>query len=471
MITILIFLGISLDGLAENDVLNIPIFENISSWNPHQSIKTNTNKVFKQIYENLVRLKADGSIEPSLAQKWSFKDGNLKFEIVKGRKFSNGAELTSSHVKESLENSIAMKNLLASQIISIEKSGPHTISLKLSDKNVKLILRKLADAQGFIFNNKTEFLGTGPYEIAEKKKNYILLKRKKKNESNFSEIKFHVTKRESQVLEFNKGKLDEVQSSNPLKEQRAIERYAFSGTLISVINDRGILSSKALRKVILNSIPWRKIANSVLRNGKVADSLIPIGIPGNREIVYKREKIDLNDLEVRKELSAIKNKILTIGTVAKFLSPESKKHFKIALQDLGLEVKFVTEKFGKLLRLFKEGKIDLTFKIDHPFFFEPLAIYNQYLSNSNNNIHSFKDQKFDELYKATEASLDKNSKMKNLKKVNEYLRTKYLLTPIMFPYKFVYFSRKISNVDDLEMSLLFWEYPYRKYGRAKNADQ
>src|ERR671924_604102 len=112
-------------------------------WLPHLYVGAE-DVVLKPMYENLLSRDAKtGELTPMLAERWQVLDGGRtwKFQLRKGVRFHNGAELTAEDVRatfaaiarEGSANSLATEFRL---IKSMEVENPHTLTVRFEKPSV-----------------------------------------------------------------------------------------------------------------------------------------------------------------------------------------------------------------------------------------------------------------------------------------------------------------------------------------------
>ena len=80
---------------ADKDVLTVAHFGDVVTLDPHGVQSTVTNLVKVNIFENLVKQEADGTIVPELAESWEqVDDTTYIFKLRQDVKFSNGDPMT-----------------------------------------------------------------------------------------------------------------------------------------------------------------------------------------------------------------------------------------------------------------------------------------------------------------------------------------------------------------------------------------
>lgn len=168
---------------------NLAMIGEPQSLDPMASTADLVSIIMQHVYEPLYTFDANWAVQPMLAAgmpKVSEDGKTYTIELRKGVKFHNGRELDSEDVVASLKRWADMtprgKALLKS-IASITGKGPTTVEIVLNDVQPAL-LAHLALPSGFagimakdsIANPLTEFVGTGPYKLRERRPDqYVVL--------------------------------------------------------------------------------------------------------------------------------------------------------------------------------------------------------------------------------------------------------------------------------------------------------
>jgi peptide/nickel transport system substrate-binding protein len=150
----------------------------------HWTTASITETLTNHIYEGLFSLDRDNKPIPMLAESAPVsKDGlTYTFKLRAGVKFHNGKEMTSDDVVASLnrwgKQSIYGKALYA-QVAELRAVDPLTVEMKLKEKSaIVLISLAVPNNFGAIYPKEiaakfppevkvTEYVGTGPYKLAE----------------------------------------------------------------------------------------------------------------------------------------------------------------------------------------------------------------------------------------------------------------------------------------------------------------
>ncbi|QUS37301.1 ABC transporter substrate-binding protein [Falsirhodobacter algicola] len=134
---------------------------------------------WQNVFEGLVRIDADGAVQPQLATGWTLSDDGttLTFALREGVHFHNGAAFDSATAKFSLdrigaEGSTNGQKALYAAIASVEAPEPDRLVVHLSHPDAQLIYRLGFPAAVMVeptsaATNATDPVGTGPFRVQE----------------------------------------------------------------------------------------------------------------------------------------------------------------------------------------------------------------------------------------------------------------------------------------------------------------
>jgi peptide/nickel transport system substrate-binding protein len=151
---------------------------------PHKVPAFTSHRVFELVYSTLTRLGPDLSVQPELAESWSYSpDGRQLTLRLRQAKFHNGEPLTSADVKFTFErilnpNTKAVARAFFADLERVEAPDPRTVVMHLKQPNVALLIymahpnasvvsEKVAGAAGDDLSRKEHAIGTGPFRLAE----------------------------------------------------------------------------------------------------------------------------------------------------------------------------------------------------------------------------------------------------------------------------------------------------------------
>lgn len=172
-------------ALAQSDAaLTFAWPVNVGALNPHLY---SPNQMFAQnmVYEPLVRYRADGTVEPWLATKWTISDDGrtYTFSLRHDVTFSNGEPFTAEAAKANFDAVLANRSRhawleLANQITQVDAVDRYTLRLHLKDSYYPT-LQELSLPRPFRFIAPSQFvnggtkdgikapIGTGPWLLTD----------------------------------------------------------------------------------------------------------------------------------------------------------------------------------------------------------------------------------------------------------------------------------------------------------------
>ena len=178
-------LGMS-TALAAGDTLIVGNPLDAVSLDPHRTNDAASALPMFQIYDTLVKLSPEMTIEPSLATEWTQIDENtLEFKLHQGVKFHNGEEMKASDVKFTFERHInpetaapaafMLSTLSEVQVVDdytvrfITKEPCASLLYNLTHVDMGILSEKAVTEAGDNYANQP--IGTGPYKFVSWKKN------------------------------------------------------------------------------------------------------------------------------------------------------------------------------------------------------------------------------------------------------------------------------------------------------------
>jgi len=180
IIFILFLISCSTPSPVEDSIV-IRIKNDPLTLDPAYIVDVTSGQLASQIFSPLLQFSKDMELIPCIAESWSTIDGKqYTFHIKKNLKFSNGTPLTAYCVKKSFERILTInppspRKWIFDEVEKISVLDEFTLKIDLKSPS-ETFLSKLTMPNAFItLDGKT---GTGPYQIAEwKKDQYLLLKK------------------------------------------------------------------------------------------------------------------------------------------------------------------------------------------------------------------------------------------------------------------------------------------------------
>lgn len=158
---------------AAPDPLRIVLPSEITPPDPHHRFWMTSESMYSAIFDRLVRIDGEGSVQPELATSWSTDDGlTYRFALRPGVTFHDGSTFDAADVVFSLKRAKTfpegVHQARLKGMVSMRASGPLEIELKMRRMD-PLLLRKLALIAMLPKGTPqpmVEPIGTGPYRWA-----------------------------------------------------------------------------------------------------------------------------------------------------------------------------------------------------------------------------------------------------------------------------------------------------------------
>ncbi|WP_221583694.1 ABC transporter substrate-binding protein [Microbacterium sp. G2-8] len=166
--------GSTAGGSTEGGSLRIGAVVDVTTWDPGEGAWGNEALYFQSVYDTLLRMSADGEIEPGLAETWEYDDSRttLTLDLRDGVTFSDGEELTAEAAAESVlayRDGAAPNAGYLSDVESVEAADENTVEIRLSQPNPALeaYLTQNAGVVGSpsAADPATTPVGSGPYVL------------------------------------------------------------------------------------------------------------------------------------------------------------------------------------------------------------------------------------------------------------------------------------------------------------------
>lgn len=174
-------------SLAQSGTLTVATAQDPQSWDPIDTFLVAWGTVAHNIYDGLIIRTPDLKLQPGLATKWTYLNGNktLRFTLRKGVKFHNGEPFNANAVKFSFDRLLGPEGKKGPQqanynsIKQVKVVGPYTVDFILSQAD-PVLLTKLAGYGAMIVPPRyikekgdayfdTHPVGTGPFSFVSYK--------------------------------------------------------------------------------------------------------------------------------------------------------------------------------------------------------------------------------------------------------------------------------------------------------------
>jgi len=292
------------------------------------------HEVLANVFDTLVTTDSEGNLAPSLCERWALEDDarTVRLHLRKGVVFSDGAPLSASAVKASLERSIRLsRNQMpaafvailgvpeylegkAGEVSGITAPGTHEIEIRLRDP-LPIFPSLLSDprtgiaAVGPEENGTAAVLGTGPFRKLSQDPDRVVLERNPrcwKEPPRLDRIEFRLSLPAAAIAEgLRSGELDLARDLLPQDLDSILREPRFRTGLVETPkkNTYFVLfrtgsaagSNASLRRALASSVRTQDFVWGTLgRFAMPATGLLPPGIlghdPGRRQSHLSEEK-------------------------------------------------------------------------------------------------------------------------------------------------------------------------------------
>lgn len=392
-------LGAAQGALAQNRTLTIGLALPPLSMDPSISGNGRAGVHLLPAYEPLVRERADGSMEPALAESWVVAPDNkeVTFKLRKGVKFSDGDPVTAAAVKKSFEYWRGKKgpftvNFLA--VTSVNALDDQTLNIKLSEPQPSIVgLFNAAWNAGAIISPKgvdnpaalgTQTFGAGPYKLDSSatitRKSYVFVKNDlyyDKKRQHWDKIVMTVFEDQNSGVQSVKAGQTQVLISDPITAHANVNSLPKDVRLMTEpIGWNGLIFLDRDGKVnpVMKDVRVRRAINMALNRPLIGRALFgnfiepSVQLQGKGFIGYdpaNEEKLPYS-LEKAKALlseAGYPNGItITIGYVNNTLSSTMTQAIAAQLKRAGITVRTAEyQGFGPMLNAFNKREHEILF--------------------------------------------------------------------------------------------------------------
>lgn len=170
--------GTANDAAGADGVVRVATVVDVQSFDPGLNPGQGQRVFLDPVYDSLLTVGKDGSIEPGLASDWKLTKTELTMTIESGRRFSDGTDLDAEAVKSALEHNQQAGGPAAAalaNVAAVETKGDDQVVLALKAPSPALPVT-LTDVAGMIASPAatesgdlaTAPVGSGPYVLDQK---------------------------------------------------------------------------------------------------------------------------------------------------------------------------------------------------------------------------------------------------------------------------------------------------------------
>lgn len=325
---VLFALMLAVPSYGAGDTLIVANIYDAKSLDPIAITDMASAAVMYHVYDNLLAILPDATLEPRLALEWKqLNDTDYAFKLREGVKFHNGEPFTAEDVKFTFERAMgpggSMVRSLVEDVAAVEVVDDYNVIIKLKKPSASFLM-SLGHSYSCILDKKTvesagqdygmNPVGTGPFAFVEwKKGDSVRLKRfddfwgEKPKIPNL--IFRSVTEPSTRVIELESGAVDisyviaqndmaRVEENPKLKLLRGPNT---SITYMGMNYEKEPFTDVRVREAIASAIDAKGIYAAVWRGvGQVAAGPMPDSI----KYYDKEQKVREQDIEKAKRLLA-----------------------------------------------------------------------------------------------------------------------------------------------------------------------
>lgn len=386
----------------------------IKNLDPYEHTNYSKHIVVRQLYDTLVGFNSQLKLEPRIAESWSIdeKQKSMSFVIKPKARFSDGTDITSSDVRDSLLNpGNDVKKLFGSDF-RIEIENTKVIRL-FSSLPPELLLHRLSLIRASITRPlQNGYLASGPYKLHSfdvktgtihivKNSNYHTVGVRQ------DEIEFKFYEPADAIMAFENSKIDEIDTGN----YPSIYSWALANTPkytsfdiflpmtdFIVFNVRSDLFNTAAKRLFFQDI-WRQTGISPIFWHSTAPlkGITPFGIPG-----YGAKQTSTS-IDSRVSFSRAVN----IGTLIKDRGEKVEAYFNDFTKRHGIKLNIKMVYFDstdELIEQLKLGKLDARIIANTPKDYDARSLLATFQVGAEDNVYGINDSAINKLFKSSYAS-------------------------------------------------------------------
>lgn len=466
-------------GTQQGGELRVSINSDIKTMEPGGRLRdVYSDTILLHVVEGLVAYRDDFSIAPVLAQSYEVADEGrtYKFHLRSGRRFHNGATMTSADVKWSWERILDPKTgwvcrewydgSLGPKLLAVEAPDPQTVIFRLAEAS-PLFLENLASFQcmASVLHRDSVArdgawkspVGTGPYQLAEwKKGEYILLRkfdgyvpvnepasglagRKEPREAAVRWI--IVPEKAAQKAGLLAGQIDVLPAlaanDLPMPAGKAktsvVQGHDWSALLLQTQDP--LLREVRMRRAIASAINSAQLAGSATRKIATGNpSVIPTSSPWYSKTQHKGVPYDARAAARLAKEAGYRGERLKLQTNKRFESMYTNAVILQAmLQKAGINVELEVLDWAAQLANYREGKFQLM-----SFAFtartDPSLIYMSFIGDkSKGAYYQWDDRNVDQLVRQIATQTDRARRQELIDRLHELMIAQVPIVPLYNP--------------------------------------
>lgn len=446
----------------KKDSLSYSLLSDVTTLDPIKSNDSTAQILHYQIFDTLVREEQDGSLVPSLAEKWIIsEDGKeVTFTLRKDVKFHNGDLMTAEDVAFSLNRSIAspFTSKITGVMEKAEVVDDNTVKLTLKEA-YSAIIGCLSSANAAIVSKRAveededKFarnpVGTGPYKfvswsngekiVLESFPEYF------RGEAPIKNLTFRIiTDPSTAVVALEKGETDVMDTPPKTARQSLIDNpdleYYESDQacyyLISFNNEKGIFSDKRLREAVSYAVDRESIVIGALEGvgTTVEAAMVPL-------VDEYPQDFKANEFNIEKAKELMNEAGYPDGFTVKMKTIDSPTYIKptemiqAQLSEIGITVEIeIMERGSWFAEVLTDNNYEITFwaipiTVMDPDFADYSAFHSSMI-NGSGNFSRVNIPELDVLLERGRASQSKEERKEIYAEVAEIIKDESVIIPL-----------------------------------------
>lgn len=383
----------------------------IKNLDPYQHTNYSKHIVARQLYDTLVGFNSQLKLEPRIAESWSIdeKQKSMTFVIKANARFSDGTEITSSDIRDSLLNPGNDVNKLFGFNFRIYIVSSKEIKL-FSSLPPELLLRRLSLIRASITRPlQNGYLASGPYKLDRfdlesgtiqivKNSNYHTVGVRQ------DQIEFKFYEPEDAIKAFEDSKIDEIDTGNYPSiyswAQTNTTKYTSFDIFLPmtdfiVFNARSDLFKTAAKRLSFQEI-WQRTGVSAVfwHTAAPLRGITPFGIPG-----YGARLISTS---MDKKVSF--SRPINIGTLIKDRGEKVEAYFNNFTKRKGIKLNIRMVYFDstdELIEQLKLGKLDARILSNTPKDYDARSLLATFQFGAEDNVYGINDLAINNLFSSS----------------------------------------------------------------------
>ena len=419
-----------------------------------------------QMHATLFRVNHNNTY-PNLVESFDVSKDQLKYTFtLKKIKFHNGVDLTSGHVKRSLESVIAVRSpgfARFNNVLGYEdflKGGDGLKGITIVDDRVFSVqllkptpdlLVTLSDLRNVnLFDENKPSIGAGPFKLVQNSQSEILLENVSQASNQVKFLRYYQRDMPKAIADFNSEKADDLflypMGIDELKGIHAAHITTTNPprTYVFVINSN---FSKEERAWIYERLPSYKQLNKCYPDGLPAFSLAPKGRMG----YLKSEEVGKSENKIKAPSGSL-NVSISLGVGKEDCVKATIESSLAEVAQLSVSV----NKGTRMVEKWAKNMYDIAF-----FYIEFDNIIDEYQFFTAESAYNFGVKKEDGFTQNVVSYYDEQDELKRndlAKKLNQDILSYKTLKPVFYPKQHLVYSKKYDKVSfserqDADMSV------------------